>query len=152
MNSVLTHFFWLGALLSSFFPPPSCYSWTHTNSYNIFPMPPTRRPSRLFQCLRYFVCINAINNTCILFRDTQRALFIASPRHMHTHTHTQTRTIHLAKEKRKKNEEKEEEEEGNIKNSRSEFITPRRVGNFLNQKPSASISLLLFFVFYYTSV
>ena len=50
-------------------------------------MPPTRRPSRLFQCLRYFVSINAINNTCILFRDIQRALFIASPRHMHTHTH-----------------------------------------------------------------
>ena len=149
MNSVLTHFFWLGALLSLLFcPPPSWYSWTHTKSCNIFPMPPTRRPSRLFQCLRYFVSINAINNTCILFRDIQRALFIASPRHMHTHT--QTRTIHLAKEKRKKNEEKEEE--GNIKNSRSEFITPRRVGNFLNQKPSASISLLLFFVFYYTSV
>jgi hypothetical protein len=38
-----------------------------------------------------FVCINAINNTCILFRDLRNGHFFffycQSPSHRHTHTH-----------------------------------------------------------------
>jgi hypothetical protein len=89
MNSVLTHFFWLLVASLSLFPPPSWYSWTHTNSYYILytAHPPSLPP---LSVSRLFVCINAINNTCILFRDIQRALFYCQSPVTYNHTHTHT--------------------------------------------------------------
>lgn len=52
-----------------------------------------------------FVCINAINNTCILFRDLRNGHFFffycQSPSHRHTHTHTHGPFTWRKKRKRK---------------------------------------------------